>query len=653
MSMQIRKWLALLVSAALALSLLAGCGNGESVARSLLNLLDGKYANVSVEMDPDLEADLRQAIRTAEAESENETDDEAAIRAALETLLGSTITFRYLGEGQQGDTAFDLIFYAGADPDKAAQAAYSQWNPIFSNVPDDGKYGTGLAMVETENGVWMLVKATVEKAGTEDKPEPAAVTGISVSTQPKKTQYNPGEDFDPDGMVITVTYSDGSTKIISSDYSSKGVTWSPANINADTTVTITYGGKTDTVAVKLITLESIDVSGDYQTEYKVNDSFNPTGMVVTAHYSDKSSIIISGSYDENGVTWEPVTFNTIGPHDVTITYTDDENRSKFTLIPVTVADIVVGTGYKFDKTANKATITGGTGLQELFDNSEVDALSATIILETDQTVTGAFGDYNNPFTGTLQSEAGKKYTITLSSKSGQTRTLGLFDQVGNNSMYGKGGGTVKNLKIQLAADISFTGDTQNCSGAVAGTNYGTIRNCDVDLNGYSITDTYGDGEGGGATCAVGGIVGWNEGTISSCSVSMGAGEIAAEYRCELGTAAAGGIAGSNTHGRLSDGTVTDCTVTGSGTITATLTLTPSSYENPTKIAAAGGLVGYNYSKGAVSNGLGSGSSITITATDGNTTKPSAGALIPETGQTGSRFASGVFAGTKIGYQVVQ
>ena len=175
--MQLKKLLALLLSAALALSLLAGCG-GESVARSLLALLDGKYANVSVEMDPDLEADLRQAIRTAE--SENAGDDAAAIRAALETLLGSKVTFRKLGEGQQGDTAFDLIFYAGADPDKAAQSAYSQWNGTFSNLPDDGLYTAALAQVQTENGVWLLVQATVDKAGSrddDDEPEDLVVKG--------------------------------------------------------------------------------------------------------------------------------------------------------------------------------------------------------------------------------------------------------------------------------------------------------------------------------------------------------------------------------------------------------------------------------------------------------------------------------------------
>ena len=175
-----KKLLALLLAAALALSLLAGCGGGESAASALLKLLDGRYPNISIEIDPELEADLRQAIRKAEAE--NAGDDAAVIRAALETALGSTITFRYLGDGQKGETAFDLVFYAGSDPDKAAQAAYSQWNATFSNVPADGKYDTSLAMVETNSGVWMLVKATVEKAGTVDKPEPEPVkTSITVA----------------------------------------------------------------------------------------------------------------------------------------------------------------------------------------------------------------------------------------------------------------------------------------------------------------------------------------------------------------------------------------------------------------------------------------------------------------------------------------
>ena len=247
--MYLKKLLALLLSAALALSLLAGCG-GESVARSLLALLDGKYANVSVEMDPDLEADLRQAIRTAE--SENAGDDAAAIRAALETLLGSKVTFRKLGEGQQGDTAFDLIFYAGADPDKAAQSAYSQWNGTFSNLPDDGLYTAALAQVQTENGVWLLVQATVDKAGTVDKPDkdddepekpkqPYEVTGTNDNGQVTNVTVNTSN-----GLENLFTKQEGEAQEITdarnSGFKDVTIELAAGNYSVDSTFTTAFKG---------------------------------------------------------------------------------------------------------------------------------------------------------------------------------------------------------------------------------------------------------------------------------------------------------------------------------------------------------------------------------------------------------------------------
>ena len=75
--MRFKRLLALLLAAALALAVLVGCGSGQqSAAQALLKLLDGKYPNISIEIDPDLEADLRQAVH------EGETD--AEMRALLE-----------------------------------------------------------------------------------------------------------------------------------------------------------------------------------------------------------------------------------------------------------------------------------------------------------------------------------------------------------------------------------------------------------------------------------------------------------------------------------------------------------------------------------------------------------------------------------------
>ena len=247
--MHFKKLLALLVSAALMLSLLAGCGNGESVASALLKLLDGRYPNISIEIDHDLEADLRQAIRKAEAE--NAGDDAAVIRAALETALGSTITFRYLGDGQQGDTTFDLVFYAGSDPDKAAQAAYSQWNLVFANVPDDGQYDTALAMVETENGVWMLVKATVDKAGTPDKPDKDDDEPETQEPPEQEKGYTVSEDgktyevYNADGLMAWNKAVQGNLSLnctLTSNIDLTGTNWTPIGTGSDNAYTGTFDG---------------------------------------------------------------------------------------------------------------------------------------------------------------------------------------------------------------------------------------------------------------------------------------------------------------------------------------------------------------------------------------------------------------------------
>jgi hypothetical protein len=37
------------------------------------------------------------------------------------------------------------------------------------------------------------------------------LSGIAVTTAPTKTTYTAGEDFDPTGMVVTATFTDGTT----------------------------------------------------------------------------------------------------------------------------------------------------------------------------------------------------------------------------------------------------------------------------------------------------------------------------------------------------------------------------------------------------------------------------------------------------------
>ncbi len=84
--------------------------------------------------------------------------------------------------------------------------------------------------------------------GTSASSDPTPVKvlkSIDVTTQPTRTTYTAGEAFDPTGMVVTATYSNGETANVTSS-----CTYAPSTLTSGTTkVTISFGGKTTSVDV--------------------------------------------------------------------------------------------------------------------------------------------------------------------------------------------------------------------------------------------------------------------------------------------------------------------------------------------------------------------------------------------------------------------
>ncbi|MDR2956897.1 MAG: hypothetical protein LBU61_01780, partial [Coriobacteriales bacterium] len=90
----------------------------------------------------------------------------------------------------------------------------------------------------------------------------SSVASIAVTTEPDKLTYAPDETFDPTGMVITVTYTDGTTEEITSGfaYSPKG-----ALKDTDTEITISYGGATCKQQITISSLSGVEDLGIYDT----------------------------------------------------------------------------------------------------------------------------------------------------------------------------------------------------------------------------------------------------------------------------------------------------------------------------------------------------------------------------------------------------
>ena len=134
------------------------------------------------------------------------------------------------------------------------------------------------------------------------------LTGIAITTPPTKTTYTQGETFDPAGMVVTATYSNGAT------LKCTGYSYEPNTPLADgtTKVTIRYteGGVTKT-AEQTITvihrLTKIEITAQPTKKvYEYGDSFQSAGMVVKATYSDGATANVTG------YSCSPATLNAVG-----------------------------------------------------------------------------------------------------------------------------------------------------------------------------------------------------------------------------------------------------------------------------------------------------------------------------------------------------
>ena len=112
-------------------------------------------------------------------------------------------------------------------------------------------------------------------------------TAISVTTQPKLT-YNEGEEFDPTGMIVTASYSDGTKKEVTNyNYSVE-----------DTIVTITYVEGTKTYTTTLEINFSVDVESlltDFTYTDNSDGTYTITGWNQTLNGESSTEFIVPDS----------------------------------------------------------------------------------------------------------------------------------------------------------------------------------------------------------------------------------------------------------------------------------------------------------------------------------------------------------------------
>ena len=264
----------------------------------------------------------------------------------------------------------------------------------------------------TEDGITKTTTQPITVTGQGD------ITEITITTPPTKVEYFEGDEFVTDGMVVTATYSDGSTKVVKAADEYIKVTPLKNLKVADTFVTVTYTDGEDTVktATQPITVkEKVTLTGIAITtpptkiEYFEGDEFDTDGMVVTATYSDGSTKIIKNADDF--ILASPSENLKVTDTFVTVTYSDGDETVKTATQPITVKEkatlvgIAITTpptkieyfeGDEFDTDGMVVTATYSDGSTQIIKNAdeyiEVSPLKNLKIADTFVTVTYSDGD---------------------------------------------------------------------------------------------------------------------------------------------------------------------------------------------------------------------------------------------------------------------
>ena len=139
---------------------------------------------------------------------------------------------------------------------------------------------------------------------------------LTIATPPNKTVYKSGETFDPTGMVVVANYGEGLMANVT------GYTVSPSVLTdgvSEVVITYTEGRITKTATVA-VTVEKVLVgiaitTQPTKTVYQYQESLDPTGMVVTATFSDGSTAAVLD------YAYPTTNFSTLGRQVMKLEYT--------------------------------------------------------------------------------------------------------------------------------------------------------------------------------------------------------------------------------------------------------------------------------------------------------------------------------------------
>lgn len=365
--------------------------------------------------------------------------------------------------------------------------------------------GTGVVLKNrtgAANQIWTLESVV-----------PVSLSSIKVNAGSFCSEYEDGSTFKPDGLSLTATYSDGTTKNITSGYTVDEVDLSTEG-TAD--FTVTYGGKTASATITIHDL--FEGSGTESSPYLVKTAADLENVAKMVNNPSANDCYGNASYKQTAdidlsaySNWTP-----IGVYNVDAAAKKNNPKAIF-------RGVYNG---NYHKITNLTVDTNGLNAG-LFGrlNYTVDETTVIENLSVSGNITGQTFP-NNEYAGGIAGVAGDGAIIRNCDFTG---TVNGTDHVGGIAGKLHNGGTIENCYVN-ATISSATGNVGGICGTVSSGEYevsydATVKNC-------YFAGELADGK------SIGGISGMNVKGDKSANI------ITYKNNYYLNSAASGGVAGA-------------------------------------------------------------------------------------------------------------
>lgn len=128
-----------------------------------------------------------------------------------------------------------------------------------------------------------------------------AVTVVVIASEPDRTDYFEGENINTNGMTLTVTYNDGTTKTVTAGYTCSETEFDELG---NKTVTVTYGGQTCTYNVTVSTCPTVTIKNNPGTKtVNYGDGITLTATATDLPEGAEIQWYVNGEYKASGESY--------------------------------------------------------------------------------------------------------------------------------------------------------------------------------------------------------------------------------------------------------------------------------------------------------------------------------------------------------------